>query len=112
MWLMLIISCAGTATSDSGTDTHVADADPCDVHWDGWANGFFSTYCRSCHSSTSEQRHGAPIDVDFDTQTDIETWLDRIDIRVLDEQTMPLGGGIPAADLERFGTWMTCQENP
>ena len=112
IWLMFMISCGDKSDFDSGTDTSEPIADPCDIHWDGWANGFFSTYCRSCHSSTSEQRHGAPEGVDFDTQADIEMWLERIEVRVLEEQTMPLGGGIPEVDLEQFATWMACQENP
>ncbi|MAY80678.1 MAG: hypothetical protein CL930_07820 [Deltaproteobacteria bacterium] len=114
MWLILTLACGAKTDSDSGADAIATDVDsnPCDVHWDGWANGFFSTYCRSCHSSTSEQRHDAPMGVDFDTQADIEMWLERIEVRVLDEETMPLGGGIPEIDLERFATWMDCQENP
>jgi len=35
-------------------------------------------------------------------------WQERIQVRVLDEQTMPLGGGVHDNDLEMLETYMNC----
>ena len=77
-------------------------SDPChtSVDWDSWGHGFFLTWCSSCHSATTEDRHGAPENTVFDQESDILMWRDRINIRVLQEQDMPVGGGI--SDVERM----------
>ena len=88
----------------------------CDVSpsWDGWAEGFFLTWCSSCHSETTTQRHGAPEFVILDTEEQILPWKERIEIRVIQQQTMPVGGGISAEELDRLQQYLTmlemCQE--
>jgi len=82
----------------------------CEVTWDAWANGFFTTYCKSCHSETSQNRYDAPDHVNLDTVADIRDWSQRIRIRVLDDQTMPVGGGVPEEELVRLDEWMVCLE--
>jgi uncharacterized membrane protein len=110
MWFVLLLSCGDPATPDTGTHTAADEPDPCSIHWDGWADGFFSTYCRSCHSSTSAERHDAPTGVDFDTEEDVQMWLERIEVRVVDEKTMPVGGGVPEPEFEFLTQWLACQE--
>ncbi len=98
-----------TASVDSGDEP---DPDPedsgnpdCDletdypVTWDGWASGFFATYCRSCHSVTTPNRQGAPEGMDFDTQADVDHHFDRIWLTVLEQERMPVGGGVYSDDL-------------
>jgi uncharacterized membrane protein len=42
---------------------------------------FMAAYCTDCHSKTPKDgtRHGAPRDVNFDTQADVQDHLDDID---------------------------------
>jgi len=82
----------------------------CEVTWDAWANGFFTTYCKSCHSESSQNRYEAPGNVNLDTVTDIRDWSQRIRVRVLEDQTMPVGGGVPEQELVRLDDWMRCLE--
>ncbi len=93
---------------DSGT---IEDVEVCEVSWDAWANGFFTTYCKSCHLESSTNRYGAPENVNIANIDDVRTWSTRIRIRVLDEETMPVGGGVPEEDLLRLSEWMDCLED-
>jgi len=79
-----------------------------DEFWDTWIHGFFLSYCTGCHSSGTTNRFGAPEGVDFDSQDDVYFWLDRIDIRVVQEESMPPGGGVLEEDIERFQLWLEC----
>ena len=123
--LMLFIGCLSAKYADTGqsvsapeevteeqesidVDTGTPALD-CSVNWDGWTNGFFATYCRSCHSVTTAVRYGAPEGVDFDTRSDVIRWADRIRIRVLEQETMPLGGGVVRSDLEPLDVWLRCK---
>ena len=111
----LWLACANT--SEKGTDSSSSDtaAFPdttvdCDASWDAWASGFFTSYCQSCHSQTSDTRHGAPAGIDFDNREDAVTWSERVRIRVIADQTMPLGGGVTSDEIERLDTWLLCLE--
>ena len=64
-----------TGTQGAATDTGAVTVD-CSLTWDGWADGFFSTYCRSCHSVATAERHGAPTGVDLDTRADVIEWAE------------------------------------
>ena len=91
-------------------DTAAPLPEPCDVRWDAWASGFFTTYCQSCHSETSPHRYDAPKSVDLDDIEDVRAWSERIRIRVLQEETMPMGGGVPDTELSRLDGWLDCLE--
>lgn len=67
--------------------------------WASWGDGFFATYCTSCHSVGTPDRRGAPEGVDFDSEADVIAWGARVRARVLDAGTMPLGGGVIDEDL-------------
>ena len=117
MMVWMMIACAqgpskglDTATNAATSDTATDTTERCDDGWDGWANGFFATYCRSCHAASSATRYGAPADVNFDTREDAVAWLDRVRVRVLEDETMPVGGGVPETDLTRLETWVQCVE--
>lgn len=103
--LLFALGC-GTETADTGTTK--APADGCTPTWDGWTDGFMATWCRTCHSETTPNRHDAPEGVDFDTRQQVLDQADRIRARVLDERTMPLGGGVPDEELELLEAWLTC----
>jgi len=125
VWLtLLLLGCAKDKPADGGADTDRADTaapdsgdtdtgdpddtatdDACDpdtvypVTWDGWASGFFTTYCRACHSVTTPNRQGAPEGVNFDSQADVDRQLDAIWRVVLEDERMPVGGGVYPDDL-------------
>lgn len=104
--LALLLACghpADTAdtASSCGDDT---------VSWQSFGHGFFLTYCNACHSQDSETRHGAPPGVDFDTLEQAKSQSERIRVRVLDQQDMPLGGGVSEADLLLLDAWLCTVE--
>ena len=104
-----LLATAGCVASPA-PETGVAD---CDAHgfdttWLTVGRPFFRTYCTSCHAADADERFGAPEDVNFDTQEDVRNYEERIAIRVLDEGTMPLGGGIPEEDLELLEIYLEC----
>jgi len=80
------------------------------VTWDNWGEDFFTTYCDACHSSRTPDRRGAPEASVFDTEAQVVDQLDRVRVRVLDEQTMPLGGGVFEEDLTLLHRWVACRE--
>jgi hypothetical protein len=85
-----------------------ADCDPATT-WEGFSQGFFIEYCQGCHASAAPGRYGAPAEVTFDTQADVLAWRDRALARLTDD-TMPPGGGVPSADLDRVTAWLACAE--
>lgn len=97
------------AACDSTADT--ADTSSCDgsePSWSAWGAGFFASYCRTCHSSTTEERFDAPEGVDFDTLDDVRMWEGAIRTTVLVEESMPVGGGVPTAELEALDAFLRC----
>lgn len=108
MLLLFILGCVGEPSSLSDTGCSSADG----LTWDGWGSGFMTTYCRACHSADSPDRRGAPVGVDFDTFEDVLQWSGPIRSRVIEEQTMPVGGGIIEDDLRRLEAFLDCQGSP
>ena len=97
IWLVLA-GCATASECDSGQP----------LGWDGWADGFFATYCRTCHSPDSPDRRGAPVGVDFENPQDVLLHQDAVWRRVIDEQTMPVGGGLLDEDLLLLEQYLSC----
>ncbi len=106
------ISDSPVGKDSSANDTQTADTDPggdctspMGVNWDNWGSGFFQTYCNTCHSSQTQARHGAPVGVDFDSQFVAALYSERIAVRVIEEGTMPIGGGV---QLTPLFSWRIC----
>ena len=112
MILLLLFACGGSKTAEHDeADTAASHVESdCEITWDAWGNGFFTTYCKSCHSSASGNRFDAPESVNFDDLSDVREWSARIRVRTLDEETMPVGGGVPDDELARLEAWMDCLE--
>jgi uncharacterized membrane protein len=102
--LLLWLSCTSPKLDSASVDCTPSEA--FSVSWDNWAQGFFMTWCQSCHSKTAIDRHGAPSGVDFDTENDVITWRNRVQKRVIDEQSMPIGGGVSAEELNRLSEYL------
>lgn len=107
--LLALVACTG-APGDSGGSAAVSVCDDGGPHlsWANWGDGFFANYCRACHSVNTRDRYDAPVGVDFDTQEQVETWAERIRVRVLEEETMPVGGGVYSEDVELLDRLLTC----
>jgi hypothetical protein len=80
----------------------------CDPGWEEFGRGFMAEYCDACHATTAPDRHGAPLDVAFDTEEQALSWLDRVEVRVLAGE-MPPGGGVFEEDLAMLEAWTSCQ---
>jgi uncharacterized membrane protein len=101
--LALAVAC-GNDGSTSSVDTCVEQG----LDYTTAAAPFLTTYCRSCHSAGSPERRGAPVGVDFDSEADAVAHASAIERTVLDEGSMPVGGGVPERDLERLRGWLAC----
>lgn len=88
-------------------------AGPCDTGleaptWDGFAWGFFRTYCSACHAQDAPDRHGAPLSVVFDTERQVAAQSAAIRRTVLEVGTMPIGGGVDAQQLIMLERYLDC----
>jgi len=88
-----------------------APAEECLPTWDGWADGFVATWCRSCHAEDAPDRRGAPTGIDLDTEEQAIALRDRIRARVVEEGTMPMGGGVPEDEMRILEAWLSCVEH-
>ncbi len=106
MWFLLtFLACTG-APGDSGVASVCIDAPA--VTWVSFGDGFFSTYCRSCHSAETQDRFGAPEGIDFDTPDQVRTFTESIRRVTLTDGTMPVGGGVYEDDLILLGYLLDC----
>lgn len=105
--LLFLLACSdGEDTGASEVDCATAP----EVDWGGFAHGFVTTYCVSCHSeNNTDQRYGAPEGLDFDTEAEVYASGGRVRVRTLEEQTMPPGGGVFEDDLQLLDVYLTCQ---
>jgi uncharacterized membrane protein len=106
MMLWLLLACG--SAEDSGDPACTA---PEAVTWESYGHIFMTTYCVSCHSVYNEDhRFGAPVGVDFDTEADLLRQVERVRVRVLEEQTMPVAGGVFPEDLLLLERYLGCLE--
>jgi cytochrome c5 len=83
--------------------------------YDNFGHGMLNRHCNSCHTEAARegQRGGAPLGVDFDDWDMVLAWAERIQVRTVDESTMPPSGGTLLADERaKFAEWMRCQVLP
>lgn len=97
-WLMM--GCGSEpAICDSGSDVTYAD----------FGETFIRQHCQGCHASSSNDRHGAPESVHFDSIEDI--WERRDDIlRVTtsDEADMPPAWKLDEDNIRLVQQWLEC----
>jgi cytochrome c5 len=76
-----------------------------------FGDGFLAEYCRGCHGQDvpKPMRHGAPLDVNFDTLTEVRQHAARMYARAGDGYTtMPPAGGPGLAARALLGEWLAC----
>ncbi len=111
VWTLTLLSACGK--EDDGGDTAPAAID-CSrepsLEWDNYAAGFFDKNCNGCHSSALEgdARYNAPPGVDFDSEDIAIAQAGRIRARVVEDQTMPPGGGLTASEMRMIDEWLMC----
>ena len=102
LWLLIGSGCHEPAATDACVESGLT--------WESFGVGFTATYCRSCHSAATPDRRGAPAGIDFDTEADVRGFADSIRRTVLDEGSMPIGGGVQPLDLARLDDWLACTQ--
>lgn len=108
-WVAFAFSIGGCAAeSEEPADSGAA----CDLGypytWDNWGEGFFVTYCNACHAASSPNRFGAPEAVQFDTLQQVRDQAARVEATVLDDGSMPVGGGVREGDIEALRVFLDC----
>ena len=101
--MLMMLSCSSAQTDSSSVCLEAEQ-----VEWNYWAKGFFDTYCRSCHSSATLNRFGAPEQINFDSETEVLSQADEIYSSVVLRQTMPKGGGLEHRHLESLTLYLQC----
>lgn len=112
------------ASALSGCDDHVIGQsapfvvtclrDP-PLTYENFGKGMLDRHCNSCHTEAARegQRGGAPLGVDFDDWDMVLQWAERIEVRTVEESTMPPSGGtLLAYEREQFAEWMRCEVLP
>lgn len=102
MILLLVAACA--QAPDSAVDSANCELN---VTWQNGADGFFRSYCRSCHSSTTADRHEAPVGIDFDSEAQVRSLQSSI-LPTIEYRTMPPGGGLTDDDVTLIREWLVC----
>ena len=78
------------------------------LQWEYFGEPFFTTYCRSCHSSQAPNRFGAPETINFDSFDAIVEQSKVIRDSVINRQSMPKGGGLPQSELDALDAFLNC----
>ena len=92
-----------------------AACDPA-LTWDNFGADFMQRYCTSCHSSrvSGGQRHGAPVDHDFDMLSGVQLATDHIDEsaaagpQAINTYMPPYGPMPTTGEREQLGRWLAC----
>jgi hypothetical protein len=110
----------------SSSDDAPSNAEPSDtgatcpadstLTYEGWAQGFFESYCTRCHSSAlvDDERNGAPPHADWDEYQSIHAYKDEIAGFASGgpdwiNRTMPPSDPRPPDDERlKLGEWLAC----
>ena len=115
--LMVLVACGGEpegpAEGKAGDDsaepsTCVTDTGGGYPTWAGFAEGFFAGRCASCHAATAPERFGAPEGVSFDSEEEVVRQLDAVQRVILDNASMPPGGGLHEDELALMQVYLDC----
>ncbi len=109
--LLCLCMAAGCAEDPAN---ELVDAGPCEDpeesgSWTTIGEPFSLTWCRGCHSRDlpTGSRGGAPLNVNFDTKSDVLEQADRVMDRV-SQGTMPPALDLPALEADEFLIWLSC----
>jgi uncharacterized membrane protein len=81
------------------------------VTFSNFGEGFVTFHCQGCHSSTAQDRNGAPESITFDNADEVWSLSDLVlDVAASPEPLMPPRGGVTEEDRELLRVWLTCTE--
>lgn len=106
--LSLLWTACGTQEQTEGPDCSRTPA----LTYENFGRGFLERNCTGCHSSyltDMKERNYAPLSVNLNTYADAILWVDRIDVRTVQDQDMPPAGGLSSNDLDMLHEWLTCE---
>lgn len=106
--LLWVLGCGGGG-ADSGAVCPL-ETDGARPTWANFGEGFFQSYCQPCHAADSPNRFGAPEGTAFGSEAEVIALEARIRARVLEEGTMPPGGGVLEEDLVALAGYLACLE--
>jgi hypothetical protein len=105
----------GATLSASGCGYETLSEHPCPpggttLTYENFGEGFFDSYCNSCHSAPDSERNGAPDDDVFATVDDVRQHADRIFVRAAGPNTsMPPGpDDPPETERDKLADWLAC----
>jgi hypothetical protein len=117
------VGCSGDDSSPSDPPSTLATGSKCpdpaspSVTYQGWARGFFESYCTRCHSSTlvtNSERQGATPHANWDDLPTIKAHISEIDAYAAGgpngiNRVMPPSDPRPSDDERvKLGEWLAC----
>ena len=83
--------------------------DPYAPTYENWAEGFFLSKCLPCHGEAVQEVFGAP-NIQLASYSDVYHLRDTIRRFVLEEQSMPPGGGLFEDEKLMLEQWLDCPQ--
>jgi len=118
-YLAALLLSVTACSSGTPTNSTCPTTDP--PTYQNFGQAFFGSYCTSCHSAESPNRHGAPSDQNYDSEAAIMTHLTDIDVEAAGgpdamNTSMPeLGGTVMTkpteAERQRLGEYLACLQS-
>ena len=99
-----------TACGLESLDPAACPAEGTKLSYESFGQGFFLSYCDSCHSAEVGHRNGAPEDYSFSTHASIVAHKERIYERSAgNNDSMPPGPDDPPLDeRKKLAEWLDC----
>lgn len=106
MIALLLLACAGEPAE-------TGDGDACAEHeveitWESGGEALFRSYCVSCHSSETADRHGAPEYLNYDTLDGVREARHAIREAALWDQVMPPGYPLDEEQRAILASFLDC----
>jgi uncharacterized membrane protein len=119
LYILGALIAVATACTDSGSPTGSTCPTTDPPTYATFGQTFMTTYCTSCHSANSTNRHDAPNDMNFDTEADVIAHADDIDTwsaagpNATNTQMPDIGGTVThtptQAEREMLGQFLACE---
>ena len=110
--VLALVACGSEGDDDD--DTGPSACEESILSYDNFGDPFMRNWCTGCHSSDLAEgmRQDAPTNVNFDSREGILLWRDRIELRALDQGTMPPTAGPGDGEKALLREWLSCGARP
>jgi len=80
------------------------------LSYDNFGDPFVRNWCTGCHNSdlAEDMRQGSPTNVNFDTRAGILVWRERVQLRAIEQATMPPTAGPGDDEKALLAEWLAC----